>query len=258
MFFELSKLLNFFISPVTWIVLLLIFTFRFKKKKLRKICLVASIVVFVVFTNPLLLAYVKYFSVREYSMQQTACTGRHYRLALVMGGFATMNKETGQMRYEQDRADRLWEAVRLWKKGAVDRILITGDPTSSIMEDGSTTAGLFLDYMEELGIPHDAFILEQHARNTRENAAFTAEILKRQDIRDKECLLITSASHIKRSLKCFEREGLHPDFLPVNVCDKPHSISHRTFYPSWEVAVKWQELMNEWVGELVYKIMGYV
>ena len=44
-----------------------------------------------------------------------------------MGGFASMNRETGQMRYEQDRADRLWEAVRLWRNGTIEKILITGD-----------------------------------------------------------------------------------------------------------------------------------
>ncbi|WP_439100111.1 hypothetical protein [Bacteroides finegoldii] len=77
-----------------------------------------------------------------------------------MGGFASMNMQTGQMRYEQDRADRLWEAIRLWKKGQIGNILITGDPTSILQEDGTSTRDLFLNYMEELGVPCTAFILE--------------------------------------------------------------------------------------------------
>ena len=64
-----------------------------------------------------------------------------------------MNRETGQMRYEQDRADRLWEAVRLWRNGTIEKILITGDGTSIVQPDGTSTEKLFLQYMEEMGIP---------------------------------------------------------------------------------------------------------
>ncbi len=77
-------------------------------------------------------------------------------------------------------------------------------------------------------------------------------------ITDKECLLITSATHIERSLKCFAKVRLHPDYYAVNIYDAPTNINHRSFYPSWDAAVKWQELMNEWIGDIVYKMMGYV
>ncbi len=257
MFFELSKLLNLFISPISWIILLLIGIIIFKKKIYRRICIIACILVFLLFTNNLLVDYVKYQSVKAYSTAHIDTT-QHYKVAIVMGGFASINKETKQLRYESDRADRLWEAVRLWRIGQVERILITGDSTSFIQEDGTSTTELFLRYMEEMGVPETTFILEQKARNTRENATYTAEILKRENITDKECLLITSATHIERSLKCFAKVGLHPDYYAVNIYDAPTNINHRSFYPSWDAAVKWQELMNEWIGDIAYKIMGYV
>ena len=100
-----------------------------------------------------------------------------------MGGFASMNRETGQMRYEQDRADRLWEAVRLWRNGTIEKILITGDGTSIVQPDGTSTEKLFLQYMEEMGIPQKVFILEKQALNTRQNALFTAEILKKKTLK---------------------------------------------------------------------------
>lgn len=112
--------------------------------------------------------------------------------------------------------------------------------------------------MEELGVPRTAFILEQQARNTRENAKFTKEILEAKQIAGKECILITSATHIRRSLKCFAKIGLHPDFLSVNTYDAPSNINHRSFYPDWKAAVKWQELLNEWIGDWAYTMMGYM
>lgn len=256
MFFELSKLLNICFSPITWIIALLILSFLLKKKILKRICLSGSIGLFVLSTNTRLVDYVKYCTVKEYTCTRLDTT-RHYKTGIVMGGFATMNKETGQMKYEQDRADRLWEAIRLWKQGYIENILITGDPTSVIDDDGNSTAELFLKYMEQLGICRDAFILEQQARNTRENALYTIKILKEKGIADKECLLITSATHIKRSVKCFAKEGVRPDIYTVNTYDPPGKIGHRDFYPDWRAAVEWQELLNEWIGDIAYKIAGY-
>lgn len=257
MFFELSKLLNLFLSPISWIILLLIGVFLIKNRSRRKGCLISCIVVFALFTNTLLVDYVKYQTVRKYNTPSFNTT-KIYKLAIVMGGFASINQETGQMRYEQDRADRLWEAVRLWKEGKVERILITGDPTSITQPDGSSTAKLFLNYMEKIGVPPEAFVLEQQARNTQENAAYTAQMLKEMKLQDKDCLLVTSVTHMERSLKCFAKQERHPDYLSVNTYDRPTNINHRAFYPEWKAAMKWQELMNEWIGDLTYRMMGYI
>lgn len=47
---------------------------------------------------------------------------------------------------------------------------------------------------------------EDKSRDTFENARFSAEILKREDI--SRILLVTHAAHMPRSIKLFEREGL--------------------------------------------------
>ena len=257
MFFEISKFLNFFISPVTWIILLLIGAFVCKNKKLRKTCLFGSIAVFIIFTNSVLVGYVKSQTIKEYC-QANIDTTKQYRLAIVMGGFASINKQTGQLQYEQDRADRLWEAVRLWRKGTVEQILITGDPSSVIEKDGTSTASQFLQYMNEMQIPQSVFVLEQQALNSTENARYTAALLKQMNVPDTACVLITSATHMKRSLKCFAQEGLYPDYLPVHTQFLTTTINHKDFYPSWKAAVEWQELLNEWIGEIIYRVMGYI
>lgn len=184
--------------------------------------------------------------------------GRTYRVAIVMGGFGTMNRETGQLAYVEDRADRLWEAVRLWRAGRVRQILVTGDPTSTIDDDGRTTAPLFLRYMAEQGVDRHVFILEQHARNTRPTAVNTAQILRRMGVGDRQCLLITSAAHMRRSVACFARVGLHPDIMAVGLVAPPEGINHRILYPDWSAAVEWEAILNEKIGDLAYRLMGYV
>ena len=251
MFFELSKLLRFFVvSPVSWMLILLVAFYFVKHKKVRYTLLGVAAGVFVVFTNNPLVDYVQYRMARQYAACAAVPAGKHYRVAIVMGGFGHMNEVTGQLVYEEDRADRLWEAVRLYKAGIADRVLITGDATSIVQEDGSTTAGLFLAYM--------AFILEQRATNTRQNAVNTCEILSQMGIDDRDCLLITSATHMERSAKCFAKVGLRPDVMAVNILECPSRLNHRAFYPDWGAALEWEIVMNEWIGDIAYCIMGYV
>ncbi len=256
MFFELSKFLNFFLTPVTWVILLLLGAFVWKNRRGRRICLAGAVLVFAVFTNGLLADYVLGAKAGEYGAARLA-DGCRYRVAIVMGGFGFMNRQTGQLSYIEGRADRLWEAVRLYKTGRAERILITGDGTSFLQGDGTSTAELFLAYMEQMGVPREAFLLEQKARNTRENAVYASEMLAAEGLRDRDCLLITSATHMKRSLGCFAKVGWAPDFFAVGVYSPPDEVTHRSFYPAWEAAVKWQEILNEWVGDCVYKLKGY-
>ncbi len=259
MFFEISKFLRFFlVSPISWIVMLLVICLWVKRKKARYALLAAAATIFLVFTNKLLVDYVQCRMTRPYAQSGRIPEGKTYRMAIVMGGFGHMNKETGQMMYIEDRADRLWEAVRLYREGRVRQILITGDPTSIVEDDGSSTAELFLRYMEQLGIDRKAFILEQQARNTHQNAVNTAALLKQKGITGGQCLLITSATHMDRSLRCFAKAGLHPDMMAVNLPDPPSHINHRAFYPEWSAATQWETLLNEKIGDWAYRMMGYI
>lgn len=259
MFFEISKFLRFLlVSPISWMAFLMVVTLWVKRKRGRRILLGVAATVFLVFTNNLLVDYVQFRQTRQYVHTASLPEGKTWRVAIVMGGFGSMNRETGQMTYVEDRADRLWEAVRLYREGRVRQILITGDPTSIIQDDGSSTAELFLRYMEQLGVDREAFILEQQARNTRQNAVNTAMLLKQKGIEGRECLLITSATHMDRSVRCFAKVGVWPDVMAVNLPTLPSHINHRAFYPEWAAALKWETLLNEKIGDLAYRLMGYV
>lgn len=105
MFFELSKLLNFFLFPVTWIVALLIGSMALRKYPwVRKLCLWGSAVLFLVFTNGPLFDLAKSSMIEEYRFPHWE-EGKIYRVAIVMGGFAGMNEasfstnKTGQIAF---------------------------------------------------------------------------------------------------------------------------------------------------------------
>lgn len=148
-----------------------------------------------------------------------------------------------------DQSGRLMEALRFYKKRTVGKILITGDYCCSV----DTT--LFYNYMRELDVPDSAFIIERNALNTRQNATYSMLLVKGR-YTDRETLIITSALHMKRSLACFAKEGFRPDYYSVDT-HQGTSTELRQFYPNWKVAVLWQAVLNEWIGNVVYNIVGY-
>ncbi len=242
MFYLISKTFTLFLNPITWIVILLLIAYKTRKR----IFLLFALLALLVFTNGPLCNKVITSTTQEYSNEHFDAH-KKYKVALVMGGFSEIDRTNGVLNYTE-ASGRLWESVRLYKRGQVEKILITGD-------NCCRDTVLFFNYMRELGVPGSAFIIEPRALNTRQNVVYTMPLIKGR-YKDKEMLLITSALHMKRSLACFAREGVYPDFYSV---DTHQGIRYtaRDFYPNWHIACIWQAVFNEWIGMVVYRIAGY-
>lgn len=61
-------------------------------------------------------------------------------------------------------------------------------------------------YLIDMGVPANQVIVETKSRDTKENAAFSAEICRAKAF--KRPILVTSAYHLKRAKRCFDAEGL--------------------------------------------------
>lgn len=255
MFFVISKILKVFLLPLTWILGLLILSYLLKNKRWKKRLFITSIVLLVVFSNKPLLQWAQYMTTRNYSHQQLP--KKYYRVAIVMGGYSNgMDTASMQVSWLDDRGARLWEAIRLYEAGSVERIMITGDATINMDGDGNSTADAFRLYLSDFGIHESDLILEQHARNTRDNATLSTAMLDSLGYSPEQCLLITSASHMKRSISSFEACDWTLDGYATNIYPKPHP-TFISFIPQWKPLTEWHELLNEWFGRIVYKILGY-
>ena len=62
-----------------------------------------------------------------------------------------------------------------------------------------------------LGVPPSACLLEEESRTTRENARFTAQLLRARGIQ--QVLLVSDGYHLPRARMLFRREGIA--VLPV-------------------------------------------
>lgn len=133
---------------------------------------------------------------------------------IILGGAFDneINTARGGMELNQS-ADRFVEALRLARNYPEARILISGGDgsISGTFEGEAQTAERFFS---AFGISTDRLIKENTSRTTYENSLNTAELLKVQGLEN--CLLITSAFHMPRSVGLFRKAGITVTPWPVD------------------------------------------
>ncbi len=68
--------------------------------------------------------------------------------------------------------------------------------------------------LADFGVPAQALLLEESSRNTGENAAFSAALLKARGI--ERILLVTSALHMPHAVALFAAQGLQVISAPTD------------------------------------------
>jgi uncharacterized SAM-binding protein YcdF (DUF218 family) len=101
-------------------------------------------------------------------------------------------------------ADRVWHAARLFHAAKAPWLVMSGGSDASTA--ATSEAEAMHQFAQDLGVPSLAMLLEGRSRNTRQNAQFTAEILKAKGV--SSILLVTSALHMRRAVSLFESQGL--------------------------------------------------
>jgi len=159
---------------------------------------------------------------------------------VLLGG--SMGIETNLSQYVEmwTSADRVWQTARLWKAGKAPKVIAT----SGRVEE--TTFPL----LREFGIPEEALVKVDDARNTEEEA----KSISKMGI--KRILLVTSAWHMKRARLMFKKYA--PDVEVIcapadfeNSMIAEHGIS---LIPDCNIFTLNSVAFHEWVGIVGYKL----
>jgi uncharacterized SAM-binding protein YcdF (DUF218 family) len=144
---------------------------------------------------------------------------------------------------------------------AVRELLLSGKAKVAILSGGAfgvggltTEADYLAKELEVLGVPADRLIIEREANNTRENATLSKPLLEK--LGAKEVLLVTSAFHMPRAAGCFRAVGVVADTLPVDYRVRDVSLDAH-LAPRGEYFAQTARALREWLGRLVYRVMGY-
>lgn len=116
-----------------------------------------------------------------------------------------------------------------------------------------------------LGVPEEDMILEQESLNTYENAINVKKILEQRDI--KKILLVTSALHMPRALKIFQKQNIDAIPAPTDYLvseqqlKEPSSSTEAIFLnllPDVDHLEYTTKAIKEYIGTIVYRLKGWV
>ncbi|NML64806.1 YdcF family protein [Hymenobacter sp. RP-2-7] len=178
--------------------------------------------------------------------------------AVLLTGITAEGKSPHDRVYLNSGADRLTNALWLYRAGRVRRIIISGGSNALHPVPGRTSEARQLSTLLRLaGVPPSAILLEERSRNTRENALYTKQLLASHPA-IKSLVLVTSAFHERRALGCFAKVGLHPVPFPAGYrsTDPSQGLSY-WLLPSLDALSRWGRLLHELVGYAAYKVRGY-
>lgn len=253
MFFFLSKVLSFLVTPFTWAMLLLLIAWWTKNPIRKKKFFIAGVVVLLLFSNRFLHNQV----MMAWEIEAVAEPAPHtYDGIIVLGGFSTYNQKFDRINFDGS-SDRLMQGLQLVKKEVAPFVLVSGG-------SGSITFAEFREgdrvktYWKKIGFPDSLLLIENESKNTYENAVNTAKMLKALKPNGKY-LLITSGYHMRRALGCFAKAGVNcvPYSVDLHGGEARFSLDY-FLAPDASVLSDWNLLFHEWIGCITYKMSGYL
>ncbi len=136
----------------------------------------------------------------------------HAQALVVLGGAISPPSGQSIEINLQAAADRVWYASRLFHAGKVPLLVLSGG--GDLTHDNYSEAHAMALFLLDLGVPSESMLQEESSRNSRENAGFSAEMLRARGIN--HILLVTSALHMPRALTLFTDQGLVVEPVPTD------------------------------------------
>jgi uncharacterized SAM-binding protein YcdF (DUF218 family) len=255
MFFFLSKTLGYLVRPLVIVCGLLLAAWLSKKAGRRKFFLISALFLLFFFSNEFIANEV--MNAWEIKATPFAQMERSYTYGILLCGAAKSEVGPDDRVYIGTAADRVNHTLQLYKMGKIRKILITGG-SGRLLDIGEREADDLASLLKLMGVPAEDLLIENASRNTHESAVETAHLLDSLT-RPSDCLLITSASHMRRSLATFNRAGWPCTPFAVDFHGHVRKYTFDVlFIPKVEAVVWWQTLMKEWTGYFAYWLAGYI
>ena len=143
-------------------------------------------------------------------------------------------------------ADRVWHAARLYRAGKAPWVVLSGGADLSLAQESEAKA--MAGFIEDLGVPSSVLILEEQSRTTSQNASMSAELLKDRNIH--HILLVTSALHMERAKRLFEKQGLQVEAIATDHEATLRPIGVLAYLPDAEALSNSARAMKELAGRV--------
>ena len=189
------------------------------------------------------------------TVTNTQLSGNYDAGIVLGGGLVAIDQKTQHLVYGQS-ADRILQAIEMYKKGRIQKIMISGG-AGELFDPHQVESLLMRKFLLNIGIPAEDILVDSLSRNTHENSVETKKILD-EEIPNGKFLLFTSAVHMRRASASFKMQGINVDLYSTNQTIRLRNFSFENILlPSSMAVYYWETMLHEINGFIVYKIMGY-
>ncbi len=254
MFFYAAKIAWFLLQPLAAIIVLLALGFIARRLSFRRVGgTFYAIAVFALVVCSLTPAGLLMTAVLEDRFPVPALPDQVHGIVVLGGVFDTRVARTRGEPELTDAADRATVARALAFRYPQARILFSGGVAAVLEEDIPETDAASAFYAS-LDLPPERLLLDDRARDTFENAVFAKEMAQPQPAEN--WLLVTSASHMPRSVGCFRVAGFDVIPYPVDFRTPAGSAVWRPSNTTVRNLEKVHFAVREYVGLVAYYLAG--
>ena len=180
----------------------------------------------------------------------------HVDAIVVLAGAVNLSISTPEYIEFYKGVERILTGIRLVQEGYGDVLIIAGG-SGSIYDQTKSEAVFLRQFAIDLSVPEEKILIDPSSRNTYENAVNTKAIMEQHGI--SSSILVTTASHLPRSMGCFRKLGLNPIPYPVDFHSPPDPDYHiLDIIPNADALENTSFALHEYIGLLTYKLVGYI
>jgi len=262
--FIFKKIFSQFLFPLPLVLCLSFFGLFLlwftKKQKLGKIFVSMSVFVLLILSYgaipdtllaPLERRYKAYPTENSLKKSEPESIKQNIKYVVVLGGGHTSDPNlpiTGQI--GKETLTRLAEGIRIHRKYAGSKLILSGGS----VYDPVANATIMAELAEELGVDRSDLITETESLDTKDEARIIKGIVGNNPF-----VLVTSASHMPRSMAMFKRLGMNPIPAPTghNVKER-QGASPGSFFPNASNLRKAEKTVYEYLGIIWAKLRGQI
>lgn len=177
-----------------------------------------------------------------------------YGAIVVLGsGAVAFSPEEGKgSSLGQHSTRRVAYAYRLSKMLGLPIIFSGGEAYGADKREGEARAAKRC--LTEWGMDGERIIIEEESRSTWENARYTAELLESMGKGGEKLILVTSAFHMDRAVKSFQKNGMDVLPAPTDYLSSRKAGSWTDWLPSPEASEKICLALHETAGGAWYSL----
>lgn len=238
--FILKKTLSYFLEPFGMVLALLLFALYFlftKRENRAKILLSLGVAMMFMYSYPPFTNYLISNLENQYPKYEYQNDVAY--IHVLGSGHNTDREQPLSSQVGSASIKRDIEGIIIHSKMPDSKIIFTGYAGETDVATAQMNANLAMS----LGVDEASLIVNKKPKDTKEEALFTKSI-----VGDKAFILVTSASHMPRSMMLFESLGLHPIPAPTNYYK--NSFNGYLDAPSLREFKKSQIAMHEYIGIL--------